>query len=1435
MASNPPGKCCTVGVKHEGESSGELKKIGDVEVYLAYPSNKSTHNAILLLTDVIGHRFINAQLIADQFAANGYFVVMPDIFRGDPIPLNRPQGFDLMKWLQGPPGHGPNMVDPVVDLCLKEMRGSMGCKRIGGVGYCFGAKYVVRHMKPGQIDVGYMAHPSFVEETELEAITGPVSISAAEHDDIFPVEKRHKSEEIFKKTGQAWQINLFSDVHHGFSVRGDLSVKQNVFAKEQAFLQAVHCLPQPEIRDGKGPISSLFVGSIPKPTPTGTQALVHIKAFGLNRMDLLQREGHYPVPKGASEILGVEFSGIIEEFGDDVEKGFKIGDEVFGLAYGGAYAEYIVVSTHMLMHKPTELSWEEAAGIPETWLTALQALHLIGQHKPGESILWHAGASSVSIAGIQLSQAASASPIYVTAGSASKIDFCTATLGATKGWNYHSVDWAQELLRETNGTGVDVIIDYIGAGYFAQNLAAAAVDGRIVNLAFLGGIKLPEGVDISPFLRKRLRYEGSSLRSRDEAYQRRLRDMLVEKAMPKFRDGSFKVYVEKVFQMEEIQAAHRLMESNATKGKLICLVVVKVLQNEADDVTSVLNESEERRKLELEAILRNCMKTLNQLSSYLDEYNNLENSHNDRSWSMLCFTSVQSHAIRSRLMTHTSAIVFFLSNLCRGSFGLTEDKLHDVTMKVQPRIYKQESSIEASPWKLLMSELVEDTKLSDIEAHKKEIKYYIRTLVQNQDIKKDPDTKGDLDNKDNLDIKENPDTKKGVPVSTDHTPATSSIGMSTGSKRSAKTRRDLRATVESVDESDSEVNTSKRPAKADSNDSRKPFLDISEPTAEATAVPTIVPTTVPTAEATSKRTTRVIDSIFGLFPPLGYKNSANDLCVGIDLGPDYCSIATYDYSLCDAILLQNEHCNRNTPVYIAFTPNDILIGENAKSQAARNAENTIFGFSRLLGKRYDDGFVRGFCKNLPFQVINDGGKPAFWIPTRNKAYSPETLVAFLLSKLLRLAELHFKSSIGCTYIAVHPSCTIEERHSIYRAGQAALESHISRFFIYVVTASTAVAFKYAHDSATRLQHEKSDEALRETVLIVNVGAYGFDIVAATIKKGISRRGRIELVGGESSSLQGKSIDQEIVESKHQELRRMHSKITKFSPRAKVRVKKAVEEARKQLISASNVPMELESLQDSFDFVSALDRTDIEAQVKDILLPRLSSACKRFGACRRIEKVIFTGDLAKMPLIRNTVRSEIKALDNQSSEADATVYLMRSVDDIAIGAALEAANQKSDISPTQFSQCDFAPDILGLEVGTDIEKPSKIIDIGTHARIPSVKKMMFRTLSEDQGGIYFHVFTKNVDGQSSTFHDLVRLAVSCPPNELMTRFFDVEIQVSFLENHELEFCLSTIAIGRNRRYKLLDLVCEQDGNLQVRKGGCVPITESIEKYWRLAEV
>ena len=213
----------------------------------------------------MGHALINPQLIADQFAANGYWVVMPDLFQGDAIELNQlgTGNFDIMTWLtKGRPegkGHLPDTVDPIVEKTLAYMK-EQGAKKIGAVGYCFGGKYVARFLAKGKgVDVGFTAHPSFVDEAELRGMTGPLSIAAAgklrkpdktwnnaitnniaETDTIFPEDKRHESERILKDMGSIpYQMVLYSGVEHGFAVRGDLNKPEIKFAKEAAFIQAV--------------------------------------------------------------------------------------------------------------------------------------------------------------------------------------------------------------------------------------------------------------------------------------------------------------------------------------------------------------------------------------------------------------------------------------------------------------------------------------------------------------------------------------------------------------------------------------------------------------------------------------------------------------------------------------------------------------------------------------------------------------------------------------------------------------------------------------------------------------------------------------------------------------------------------------------------------------------------------------------------------------------------------------------------------------------------------------------------------------------------------------------------------------------------------------------------------------------------------------------
>ncbi|KAH8085942.1 quinone oxidoreductase putative [Cristinia sonorae] len=330
------------------------------------------------------------------------------------------------------------------------------------------------------------------------------------------------------------------------------------------------------IKDGKGPIENLHIAETAKPVPKDGEVLVKIKAFGLNRMDISQRLGHYPPPAGASDILGVEFSGTIVELGNGVEQ-WQVGDEVMGLVGGGAYAEYVNVPATHIMAKPKHLSWAEAASIPENWFTAFQAVVLVSEIIPGDNVLVHAGASGVGIAAIQLAHFYKANDVIATASTKEKLDWLLSLpSGATHAVNYKTQDFAEEVKKITNGKGVGVLVDFVGQSHWHKNIQSLGLDGRMTLLAALSGAEVPT-VNLGPILFKRLRIQGSTLRSRSADYQSKLIKQFQQEVLQNITgsdgNGELRVYIHKVYPWTEIQEAHREMEANNNSGKIIVEVV----------------------------------------------------------------------------------------------------------------------------------------------------------------------------------------------------------------------------------------------------------------------------------------------------------------------------------------------------------------------------------------------------------------------------------------------------------------------------------------------------------------------------------------------------------------------------------------------------------------------------------------------------------------------------------------------------------------------------------------------------------------------------------------------------------------------------------------------------------------------------------------------
>ncbi|KAF2028706.1 alpha/beta-hydrolase [Setomelanomma holmii] len=227
MASGPMQQCCVSGVLHEGTPMGEITNITD----------KMKH-AIVLLTDVYGHTFRNSQLLADHFALNGYLTIIPDMFNGNEVPFPVPAGWSLKEYMNTTMPRVKE-VDPIVSGTVEWLRREKGVERVGAAGYCFGGKYVVRWLKEGGVDAGFIAHPSFVDKEEIEGIQGPFSIAAAATDAIYTVPLRHDTEAILTKHNVPWQSFVYGGTEHGFAVRGNMMEGKARFAKEQAFKQAV--------------------------------------------------------------------------------------------------------------------------------------------------------------------------------------------------------------------------------------------------------------------------------------------------------------------------------------------------------------------------------------------------------------------------------------------------------------------------------------------------------------------------------------------------------------------------------------------------------------------------------------------------------------------------------------------------------------------------------------------------------------------------------------------------------------------------------------------------------------------------------------------------------------------------------------------------------------------------------------------------------------------------------------------------------------------------------------------------------------------------------------------------------------------------------------------------------------------------------------------
>jgi NADPH2:quinone reductase len=314
----------------------------------------------------------------------------------------------------------------------------------------------------------------------------------------------------------------------------------------------------------------LRLGERPMPAAGPGEVLIRVAASGINRPDVLQRKGLYPVPPGASDIPGLEVAGTIVEGDAEAMRaaGFKVGDRVCALVAGGGYAEFCVAPVGQCLPSPANLSDIEAASLPETFFTVWSNVFDRGHLQPGETLLIQGGSSGIGVTAIQMAKAHGAT-VIVTVGSEEKAAACKA-LGADHAINYKTQDFVAEVKTATGGKGCEVILDMVGGDYVERNYDAAAVDGRIVQIALLGGAKAT--IALGKLMVKRLHHTGSTLRPRSNADKAAMVAAIEAKVIPLLRERRVKPLMDSSFPLEKAADAHRRMETSAHIGKIVLVV-----------------------------------------------------------------------------------------------------------------------------------------------------------------------------------------------------------------------------------------------------------------------------------------------------------------------------------------------------------------------------------------------------------------------------------------------------------------------------------------------------------------------------------------------------------------------------------------------------------------------------------------------------------------------------------------------------------------------------------------------------------------------------------------------------------------------------------------------------------------------------------------------
>ena len=819
---------------------------------------------------------------------------------------------------------------------------------------------------------------------------------------------------------------------------------------------------------------------------------------------------------------------------------------------------------------------------------------------------------------------------------------------------------------------------------------------------------------------------------------------------------------------------------------------IQELQDEAEESNSILTRAGSRRKRELESIMKNCTDVLRELQQLITRYRSL-GTQQKRTWDRIKFGSEGVQQIRDKVMFHTSALTLFLTSLGTGSLGRIEKKLDELAAEIQKGQHEPSLSNicdednlaeQRNAWNLLMTELSEEFSKVEIESHKADIKSYIQGLIEGGKL--------------------NEEASPTV-LATKHERSDEPLGLQPFTRGDPPIMRSFSTQLKLP------------PSPAIESDRASFYSVITKHTniaADATAINGLDSSSKGESLDNVENASR-LGPYSQHTPRVPFDHNTGS--VGIDLSADYCRVAIFDEETQDAVVLENEQGNLSTPAFVAFTENEILVGEDAKAQAHTNIENTFFNFTLLLGSLFNDKITHVLIKTLCFQIANINDRPAVYVPCRQRHYSSEELTALLIKKMVRVAEVSLGQAISSVNLSSDSISRVISIEALHRAAQL-IEVDVKS----LLHSTLAAVMKYTCDCLRVSQH------IQKMILSMNVRVDGCRCSIYQVSEGT-----IFPIGTLSSTYDKLSVDNYLAKLLSSNFWANHGNITEEpDSRGKMRLLRIAEATRQQLMTSKKVKVFLGSFHGTLDLDVYLRQSQLKTIIDKHVVPETVNCLKRLLSNLKISgkdinKVICFGETTRLPGVQETILSEafrrdkipevVSLVDQLGNPAlGSSIYYTCTSGRGPTGILTAIDIHYTDIALSTYTRDDQEIFSTILKLGSSIPA-REVIDIGVAKQI-------------DTGGLLLR------------FHDMGELQKYREPSVIFEIAVPFPVGMSvYNRNRRWQLGvisnkgsrLANIVISNEQSGTLIDIDRSPSGLLTVKSGYCVPITTHIRQSWHIS--